>query len=422
MARTRAAELREAVRLAVEATVGATSVVQQMHVAIGGGPALLGRPLEGLVKLLSAPMYASIRFITQLIGSGLDMLLEQLEPVLGPGGDSREQDLVIGALNGVLGDRLAEQGSTLALATELCRKGRPLSEVTGPVSGRVLVLVHGSSATDACFERGGQHFGEALEAWTAAAAGREEHQTESGLQSVPLVVPAGPRGAPGPGFTWVAARYNSGRHVSTNGREFSLALEALVARWPVPVESLTVIAHSMGGLVTRAACREAEAQQQSWRKRLSSIVFLGTPHQGAPLEQVGNVVGALLGVSRASKPLQALAQLRSAGVTDLRFGLTRDEEWQHTGRFDVEADPRVENRLPEGVRCFTIAGTLSKETEGPLAIGDGLVPIASALGQHASPALALDFPAAHQVVLPSLSHMDLLSDARVLEQLKRWLP
>lgn len=390
MARTRAAELREAVRLAVEATLGATGVVQDMHVAIGGGPALLGRPLEGLVRLLSAPTYASIRFITQLVGTGLDAVLEQLEPALGPGGDSREQDLVVGALNGVLGDRLEAQGSTLALKTELRRRGAPIDAVTPPVSGRVLVLVHGSSATEACFERGGQHFGEALEA---------SH-----------------------GLTWVAARYNSGRHVSTNGRELSETLEALVARWPVPVESLHVVAHSMGGLVMRSACLDAEAHQRAWRGHLKTLVFLGTPHQGAPLERVGNVVGALLGVSRASAPLQTLARLRSAGVTDLRFGLTRDEEWQGASRFDVDVDPRTENRLPKGVRCFAIAATLSKEPDdGPLAVGDGLVPIASALGEHPSPALALDVPEAHRVVLTSLNHMDLLSDARVLEQLRAWL-
>ncbi|MCA2979095.1 MAG: alpha/beta hydrolase [Myxococcaceae bacterium] len=389
MSRTRAAELREAVRLAVEATRGVTGVVQDMHVAIGGGPALLGRPLEPLVTLLSAPTYAGIRLITEWVGRGLDTVLEQLEPVLGPGGDSREYDLALGVLNGVLGDRLEAQGSTLAIRPELRRRDRPLDELVPPISGRVLVLVHGSCATDACFERDGQHLGEALEASL--------------------------------GLTWVAARYNSGLHVSTNGSALSQALEALVERWPVPVESLAVVAHSMGGLVARAACLEAEAHQRAWRRHLSTLVFLGTPHQGAPLERFGNAVGALLARSRASAPLRTLAQLRSAGITDLRFGLTRDEEWQRGDRFDVDADPRVENRLPQGVRCYAVAATLSKELQGPFALGDGLVPIASALGQHASPALALDFPQAHQVVLPSLGHQDLISDRRVLEHLRAWL-
>jgi pimeloyl-ACP methyl ester carboxylesterase len=387
---TRADELREAVRLAVDATLSVTDVVQKMHHAIGGGPAILGRPLEGIVKLLSAPAYASVRFVTQLIGTGLDTVLAQLAPVLGEGAGD-EQDFVIGVLNGVVGDRLQERGSSLAMRTEFRRRQAPLpvdQAELGAVSGRLLVLVHGSSATDACWSRKEHHHGEALE----KAAG----------------------------FTWVALRYNSGLHVSTNGRTFADELEKLVTSWPVPVTELVIVAHSMGGLVTRSACALAEVNGLAWRRLLRSIVFLGTPHQGAPLERIGNIVGSLLAVSRYSAPLMTLAQIRSAGVTDLRFGLTRDEEWQGGDRFANETDPRTSAALPAGVVCFAIAATTSKEVSAT-SLGDGLVPVENALGRHARPELTLAFEPARQVVLPDLNHQDLLSDPRVEAQLVEWL-
>lgn len=375
-------------RLAVEATLGVTDTVQQMHHTIGAGPAVLGKPLEGLVKLLSAPAYAGVKLVTKLVGAGLDAVLEQLTPVLGPGGDSSEHDAVLGVLNGVVGDVLAERGSTLAFTTGFRRAGKAAPPVVGPVTGRLLVLVHGSSSSDGCWARAGHHHGTALE--------REL------------------------GLTWVALRYNSGKHVSTNGREFSAALSELVDAWPVPVTEVIIIAHSMGGLVTRAACSNAEVTPTSWRARLSTIVFLGTPHQGAPLERVGNLVGAMLGVSRYSAPLEKLAHLRSAGVTDLRFGLTRDEEWRGVDRFKLERDPRSRAALPDGVACFTIAGSTSREL-GPSALGDGLVPIDSALGRHDSPQLTLAFEPTRQRVFTELGHLDLLSDPRVFQQLRDWL-
>lgn len=383
---TRADELREAVRLAVEATLGVTNTVQQMHHAIGGGPAILGKPLEGLVKLISAPAYAGVKLVTNLVGAGLDVVLAQLAPVLGEGGTSAEQDAVVAALNGVVGDVLAERNSTLAIATELRREGKTIPPLPERVSGRVLVLVHGSSASDLCWSRKGHHHGEALE------------------QAL--------------GFTWVAARYNSGKHVSTNGHELADSLQKLIDAWPVPVTELAIVAHSMGGLVTRAACLSAEARSLSWRAKLKSFVTLGTPHEGAPLERMGNLVNTLLGISRYSAPLEQLAHLRSAGVTDLRFGLTKDEEWKGVDRFAHEADPRTHIELPAGVSCFAIAATTSKEFT-PSSVGDGLVPIDSALGRHPKPELTLAF-AGHRV-FTGLSHLDLLNDAGVYAQVCEWL-
>ncbi len=392
---TVADELREAVRLAVEATVNVTGVVQDMHVAIGAGPEVLHRPLEKMVKLVTAPVYATIKGVTTLVGAGLDLALEQLGPLLGESTPGPERELLVAALNGVVGDTLAQTNSALATRTQFRRLGKALvlersalTEAIPEATDRLLVMVHGSCANETCWQRRGHDHGALLEA-------------ELGL-------------------TAVALRYNSGLHISENGELFSAALEQLVQAWPVPVKQVVIVAHSMGGLVTRAACHLAEKKGHAWRRAVESVVFLGTPHQGAPLERGGNWLEALFGVSRMSAPLARLAQLRSAGVTDLRYGLFLEEHWKGHDRFALEHDPRCAQSLPDGVACFAVAASTSAQgTENPL--GDGLVPVASALGRHDDPKLHLGFGEAHQRLVFGLNHLDLLSDSDVGRHLVDWL-
>ncbi len=161
--------------------------------------------------------------------------------------------------------------------------------------GRLLVLVHGLCMNDLQWRRNGHDHGAAL-------------AHDGGWQPLYL-------------------HYNSGRHASTNGREFADLLETLVAQWPVPVEELVVLAHSMGGLVARSACQHAELSQQRWLKHLRKIVFLGTPHHGAPLERHGHGLQRLVGISPYTAPLARLGMIRSAGITDLRHGNVLDQDW-----------------------------------------------------------------------------------------------
>ena len=152
--------------------------------------------------------------------------------------------------------------------------------------------------------------------------------------------------------------YNSGLHVSTNGRAFAELLERLVSAWPEPLEELALISHSMGGLVSRSACLAAEAAGHVWRKKLRQLICLGTPHHGAPLERIGTWAHLLLGVSPYSAPFVRLAEIRSAGVTDLRFGHVLDEHWEGHDRFAWRGDVRQHLSLPEGVKCYAIAEKL----------------------------------------------------------------
>ena len=359
------AQLRGATKLAVEATRSVTDIVEKMHHTIAGGP------LERVTRLLTAPTYGTIRGVTTFVGSALDIALAKLQPLLDRSGG--EQGALLAVLNGVLGDYLEQTANPLAIQMKL--------RAESTAGTKLLVLVHGSSMDDVQWNRKGHDHGAAL--------------------------------AKELGFTPVYLRYNSGLHVSENGRRFSAMLEDLVKDWPTPVEELVLLAHSMGGLVSRAACHVAEESKHRWRKKLRALITLGTPHHGAPLERGGNWVDVLLGISRYSAPLARLGHLRSAGVTDLRYGNVLDAHWQGRDRFSKHDDPRGELSLPAGVQCFAIAASL-----GP-GKGDGLVPIDSALGRHDARALA--FPEANCWVAAKTSHLDLLSSPEVYAKLLEWL-
>ena len=129
------------------------------------------------------------------------------------------------------------------------------------------------------------------------------------------------------GFTPVYLHYNSGLHVSTNGRALAQQLERLVAQWPRPLERLVLLGHSMGGLLARSALYYGTQAGHRWPARLDDLVFLGTPHHGAPLERAGHWVDLVLGATPYAAPFARLGQVRSAGITDLRHGNLMDGDW-----------------------------------------------------------------------------------------------
>jgi len=130
-----------------------------------------------------------------------------------------------------------------------------------------------------------------------------------------------------------------------------------------------------------------------------------------------------LGLSPYSAPLARLVKIRSAGITDLRYGNLLDEDWQGIDRFEHSGDRRHPVPLPKGVRCYTIAATTVKKVDNLSHefLGDGLVPLNSALGRHQDPGLSLSFAKSRQWVGYDMNHWDLLSHAAVYQQMRRWL-
>lgn len=388
-------ELQGAARLVLDATKGVTGVVESMQRTIGSGPDVLGRPLQVPVDLIAKLVYGGIRGVTQLVGSGLDAALAPFTPLLAAIATGREYDTVVALLNGVLGDYLSETHNPLAIQMRFRRNGRPLElepaalrAALPQAGGKLLVLVHGSCVSDWQWTRLGHDHGAALE--------RDL------------------------GYTPVCLHYNSGLHVSTNGRTLAALLEQLVTAWPVPIEELAILAHSLGGLVARSACACGEEQGYGWRHKLRKLVCLGTPHHGAPLERGGNWIDYLLAISRYSAPLARLGKIRSAGVTDMRFGYVLDEHWQGRDRFERGGLPPSQPRLPAGVECYAAAATRALAPADRLP-SDGLVPVDSALGRHARPELALDFPEARQWIGFGMTHIDLLNSPELYAVLRGWL-
>lgn len=388
-------ELRGATRLAIEATRAVTAIVEQMHVTIASGPTILGKPLATPARLATGAVYASIKGITRFVGSSLDAALAQLAPLVKASAPGNQRDVVSAVVNGVLGDYLHETANPLEIEMELRHAGSAIELATDALraaipeaTSKIVVLVHGSCMTDAQFTRAGHDHGAAL-----------AHEL---------------------GYTPLYLRYNSGLHISTNGHALADMLEQLVAAWPLAIDELVLLGHSMGGLVARSACHVAPEHGHAWHEQLRALITLGSPHHGAPLERGGNWIDRLLDLSPYSAPLGALGRIRSAGVTDLRFGNVLDEHWHQRDRFAHGRDTRSPCPLPEGVRCYAVAGTLSTEMS-PRLRSDGLVPVDSALGIHASPELCLAFPEARRSIALGTGHLDLLGAPAVYATLRGWL-
>ena len=393
----RVTDLRGVARLATQATTGVTHITEGVHQSVLGTMGLPGGKEVGRTRGLTGLVYQGVREITRLVDVSLQAALLRLEPFLERGANaalSPEREAVLSALNGVMGDRLAEDGNPLALTMELRQQGRAIDlaalRASGQVTGKVLLLVHGLCMNDLQWQRAGHDHGAHL--------------------------------AQALGYTPVYVRYNTGLHTSINGGELAGRIEALLADWPVPVQELNVLVHSMGGLVVRSAVQQAVQGGLQWPGRLRKLVFLGTPHHGAPLERAGNWVDVILGSTPWSRPFARLGHLRSAGITDLRYGHVQEADWQGHDRFRKRPDARHHLPLPPGVACYTVAATLARQ-RSPLAerlVGDGLVPLRSALGQHEQAERTLEFPKSHQYVAYGLGHMALLEDAQVAQQLVRW--
>lgn len=100
-----------------------------------------------------------------------------------------------------------------------------------------------------------------------------------------------------------------------------------------------------------------------------------------------------------------------------------DDDWHGQDRFARRADSRQLLPLPEGVACFAVAAsTVSRRS--PLAerlIGDGLVPVPSALGQHHDARRQLHFARAAQWIAYGTTHNGLLCSLAVNRKLLQWL-
>jgi len=299
----------------------------------------------------------------------------------------------VAVLNGICGDHLEDRGSVLAIPMEFAQLSKaPSMESTETLaaSPHIVVMVHGLCLSEDSWQRDDN-------------PGIGEHlKQELGMAPVYL-------------------RYNTGRRVSTNGRELSRQLDDLLAGWPVPVESLSLVGYSMGGLVIRSACWYADSEQRSWLKTLKRILFLGAPHHGSPVEKAGHLVDTAMRSVKYVEPL-SFGRKRSAGIKDLRHGNLLDDDWDRPVGEKLSLATRRDVPLLPSVDYYFIAASIGRHDRDPLGhiFGDLLVRVGSALGTRPNSPGDLKVKEENCRVFQEKTHFDLVNDDRVLEQVIEW--
>jgi pimeloyl-ACP methyl ester carboxylesterase len=337
------------------------------------------RPVEAVHDRVSSAVYAGI-------GGGLRATSRGLCAADRRGVGRRIEDsaagrLVVSAVNGLIGDRLAEQQSDLAITMAVRRHGQDvpcdpdtLAEAFPTATSDVLVFLHGLGEADEAWQRGARDSGGSY----------------------------GKRLADETSWTPVYLRANTGLPIAENGVALASLLDRLVAAWPTDVRRIGLVGHSMGGLVMRAACAVATEAAHPWTELVTDVVTLGTPHLGAPLER-GVALGArALGRLPESAPFGRILEYRSVGILDLRGGLA----------------PDLQN-LPHA-RYHLVAATLASSPRHPVSetLGDLLVRYPSATGRpRRGPEM---FPGA-DVLHVRGGHFDLLNHPQVYDALLTWL-
>lgn len=377
-------------RLTIDAVIAITDIVESIHKRVSPFSSVKSTNKNETLSGISGLVYRNIRNVTGLVGKSIDAPLAVISQTLAADPDSISTQTLLAALNGVLGDHLVLRHNSLAIPMHFRREGKILNEeqlchVINQSNGKLLIMVHGLCMNDIQWYREGHDHGAEL-------------TKESGMGAIYL-------------------HYNTGRHISDNGKQFADLLESLVKLSDKKLE-INILAHSMGGLVSRSAFDVAANSGYQWPKLLKKLVFLGTPHHGALLEKAGNWIDLILGAHSYTVPFGRLVTVRSCGITDLRYGNVQESDWHAIDRFEFSGDQRLPLPLPDNVQCFAVA-TSSKETNNS-PLGDGLVKIKSALGEHQNPVFDLRIPEIRKWVGTNINHMQLLSDKKVYQVLKKW--
>jgi pimeloyl-ACP methyl ester carboxylesterase len=387
-------------RLLFDSVEGITNKVERMHETIARAPLPFStQPSQptGAHGLIAAGVYKIIRGINGGLREGVDKSFAFLPQELSQIGESVAETRVVAALNGVFGDHLEATGNPLATtmglrtteqALEL--NSAALKDALPEATGHIVVLLHGLTLSELSWSRKGRPC------------------IGSQLQG-------------DPGYTPLYLRYNTGRHISSNGQQFAQMLEQLCASWPVPVESISLVGHSMGGLVIRSACWYAQCNQGEWLHHLQRVVCLGTPHHGSPLEKAGHAFENAMQKIPYAEPM-LFGKLRSVGIKDLRHGSLLDEDWQGHHPDSARPDSRKVVPLVPGVQYFFAAASLGRDQDDPLGhlLGDLLVRPDSAVGVHKDDLRKLKIKPENCRVFHEKNHLDLLDDERVQAQLMDW--
>jgi hypothetical protein len=398
-------------RLARITLRGGTDRIHEVHQGIADrtfrAVGQAGRPVQVAHDAISGLTYSTVRLA---LGVGA----RAVGGVASLRADGRDLDggrrgrVALAVLNGAHGDLVQREAPALALDMAVRVDGRAvppdaeaLREAFPGTTGRLAVFLHGLTETE--------------DSW---GYGAEKHHGDP-------TVTYGSRLRRDLGLTPVYLRYNTGLHISENGRALDRLLGALVDAWPVPVQDVVLIGHSMGGLVARSALHQAgggTVDAHAWTALVRDTITLGSPHLGAPLERGVHRLTAQLSRLPETRPLATLLALRSVGIKDLRRGTLVEADWSGQDLDALVAGPHTHVPLHDGARHFVVLATLSRNPEGRLAdlLGDLLVQPRSASGDTGDDD-RLAFPPDHVHRIGGLHHLDLLDHPLVYARIREWL-
>jgi pimeloyl-ACP methyl ester carboxylesterase len=388
------AELRDAV-----GGIGAIHRAIAKRVFDGVGPA--GAPARAAHDTISAGVYAAVRGASALAGRGIGELLALRErPTERELSSTPRGSAVLAALNGLVGDELERRGSDLQEPMSVRVEGRVVTLEPAAVASAfpgahpcLVVFIHGLMESEHAWDLGAER-----------AGGTYASRLAEDL-----------------GCTPVHVRYNTGRHISENGRSLSDLLEALVDAWPVEVDRIALVGHSMGGLVSRSACHYAVSDGARWVQHVRHVVSLGTPHLGAPLAQAVHWASAGLAALPEVRPFGAFLRRRSAGNRDLRHGALVDGDWSDCDPDALAAAAVTEVPLLDGATHCFVTATITRSPRHPLGrlLGDALVLPASGSGRSRRRRIA--FEEEYGMHVGGAHHLALLNHPQVYDRLRDWL-
>lgn len=391
-------ELRALARLGGEEIGGAVGGIQALHRTIAdrafGATGPGATPARVMHDAISSAVYGGLRGAARLGGAGLGAVAAGRGRALS---EHPRGAAVVAAIDGLIGDVLERDESPLAEPMAVRVAGRivppepaALRDAFPQATPRLAVFVHGLMETE--------------HAW--ALGGRE---------------PYGERLARDLGLTPVYVRANTGRRISHNGASLAELLESVVDGWPVQVESLALVGHSMGGLIARSACHHATRDGRAWVGLVRHVVCLGSPHMGAPLEQAVHVLAAGLDRVPEARGIARFLRRRSGGIRDLHGGSLVDEDWRDRDAEALRREAIAEVPLLEGAAHHFVSACITRRPGHPAGrvIGDLLVLQASASGRSRRRRLA--FREEDGIHLDGASHFALLNHPAIADALVGWL-
>lgn len=418
--------------LVCDAIEETTNLVERMHLLAANKsvrPLTLLEPLATLTQAVktvhdstASGVYEMIRMVNRGIrklldaGAGLaaTALTEQREGMdeqtFGASDRIPAHELVVAQseaiINGLYGDYLNKKENALDLGMHFRHQGKILPLTKDAVgrafpgaTDRVCIFIHGLMCTEY--------------SWSIAAKKFYGDPTVNFGSQINADF----------GYTPLFIRYNTGRHISENGRALSELMQRLMECYPVDIMEIVLIGHSMGGLVSRSAAYYGDTGNASWISRLGHIFCVGSPNLGAPLEKAANILGSVL-QAFSTPGTQAPAHVlnsRSAGIKDLRFGYTVDDEWMDKNPDVFLKNNRFNLPLVKGVGYYFIGAAITSDPDHPMGflVGDMLVRIPSASGHTADPARRIHFRSG--LIVNGMNHLHLANHPEVYQVIRNFL-